>query len=284
MFKIIVATVSALLTIATACADDNEDSIRHLLHSTFDKPESPLVVDPVVISGSHAIAGWSQGDLGGRALFRSREGKWTLVLCSGDGIKSADALRQTGIPAPDAASLAGKLADAERKISPARLALFAKFEGTVMMDAAGNHPPMAQHAQTHAAPTTFKGGGIVVSSPWVRATPQGAQVAAGYMKVTNTGTEPDRLVGGTLDLARRFEIHEMAMVGNVMQMRPLAKGIEIKPGETVELKPGGLHIMGLDLSGRYTQGGTVKGTLIFEKAGTIPVEYKIGPIGGEMHH
>jgi periplasmic copper chaperone A len=145
------------------------------------------------------------------------------------------------------------------------------------------HPPMRQEAQMkNMAPpqaATFKVGDLVVEAPWVRATPKGAKVAGGYMKITNTGKEADRLIAGTIDRARRFEIHEMTMVDNVMRMRPLPNGIEIKPGESVELKPGGYHIMGLDLEGGYSPGRTVKGTLKFEKAGTVHVEYKVSPVG-----
>jgi periplasmic copper chaperone A len=104
-------------------------------------------------------------------------------------------------------------------------------------------------------------------------------VAAGYMKITNTGKEADRLIGGTIDQAGRFEVHEMTMVDNVMRMRPLPNGLEIKPGETVELKPGGYHIMGLDLQGGYAEGQTVKGALKFEKAGTVDLEYRVSSVG-----
>jgi copper(I)-binding protein len=78
-------------------------------------------------------------------------------------------------------------------------------------------------------------------------------------EVTNTGKVPDRLVGGTLDHARRFEVHETTMTDNVMRMRPLSAGLEIKPGETIELKPGSYHIMGVDLDGGYRQGQTAWG-------------------------
>jgi copper(I)-binding protein len=103
------------------------------------------------------------------------------------------------------------------------------------------------------------------------------------MKVTNKGTTSDRLVGGTLDQARRFEVHEMSMVDNIMRMRALPNGLEIKPGETVELKPGGYHIMGLELQGRYSEGQTVKGTLRFEKAGSLDVTYAVRAVGGGGH-
>ena len=124
-----------------AVAGSAEDEIRNLLHSTFDKPGSALVVEPVVAVGDHAIAGWSQGELGGRALLRRRAGAWSLILCSGDGIKSAAALRQAGLPSNEATVLARRLADAERKLPSERLALFSKFEGVVTMDTSGQHPP-----------------------------------------------------------------------------------------------------------------------------------------------
>ena len=92
--------------------------------------------------------------------------------------------------------------------------------------------------------------------------------------------QADRLTGGTLPVAGRFEVHEMAMDGGVMKMRELKKGLEIKPGETVELKPGGFHLMFMDLKQGLKEGESYKGTLVFEKAGKIEVEYKIGPIGG----
>ena len=125
----------------------------------------------------------------------------------------------------------------------------------------------------------FKLGSLEISHPWARATPTGATVAGGYLKITNKGTTPDRLVGGTAAFAGRFEIHEMKMVDGVMQMRPLPAGLEIKPGETVELKPGSYHVMFMALKEPLKQGQTVKGTLNFEKAGTVAVEYTVEAIG-----
>lgn len=129
-------------------------------------------------------------------------------------------------------------------------------------------------------PQSSKAGALKVEAPWIRATPGGAKIAGGYMKITNTGKEPDRLTGGTMEAAGRFEIHEMAMDNGVMKMRHLSKGLEIKPGESVELKPGGYHLMFMDLKRGLKEGETAKGTLVFEKAGKVDVEYKVGPIGG----
>lgn len=142
----------------------------------------------------------------------------------------------------------------------------------------------SQHGGGHAAMAgdtkVYKLGSLTIEAPWARATPGGAKVAGGFMKITNNGKEPDRLVGGTVPFAGRFEVHEMAVDGGVMKMRQLSKGLEIKPGESVELKPGGYHVMFMDLTSGLKEGDAVKGTLVFEKAGKVDVEYKVGPIGG----
>lgn len=130
-------------------------------------------------------------------------------------------------------------------------------------------------------------GDLKIDHPWTRATPGGAKVAGGYMKITNNGTTPDRLIGGTAVPAGVFEVHEMKMEGNVMRMRALEKGLEIKPGQSVELKPGGLHVMFIDLKSPFKEGEKFKGTLVFEKAGTIEVEYAVearGSSGGHGGH
>ena len=126
----------------------------------------------------------------------------------------------------------------------------------------------------------YKAGSIEIKHPWARATPKGSEVGGGYMKLVNTGTTPDRLIGGSNAVAGKFEIHEMSMDGGVMRMRQLPNGIEIKPGQTVELKPGSYHLMFIGLRQPFEQGKRVKGTLRFEKAGTVEVEYAVEAIGG----
>jgi copper(I)-binding protein len=132
----------------------------------------------------------------------------------------------------------------------------------------------------------FKANSIVIEQPWTRATPAGAKVAGGYMTITNTGSEPDRLIGGVLPQAGRFEIHEMKMDGNVMQMREVQGGLEIKPGQKVELNPSGYHLMLMELREPLKQGDTLKGQLRFEKAGSVDIEYQVEGVGaqGPQHH
>jgi copper(I)-binding protein len=136
----------------------------------------------------------------------------------------------------------------------------------------------AQHNHS-AANSSVKVGTLVIDAPWTRATPAGAKVAGGYMSITNTGTAPDRLIGGSFPLAGRFEVHEMAVNNGIMTMRELGRGLEIGPGQKVELKPGGLHVMFMDLKSQVREGQPVKGTLVFEKAGTVEVDYRVAPIG-----
>ena len=131
------------------------------------------------------------------------------------------------------------------------------------------------------ADKTYKAGALVIEAPWARATPGGAKVGGAYLKITNTGAEPDRLVGGSLPIANAVEVHEMSMTDGVVKMRKLEQGLEIKPGQTVELKPGGYHIMFTGLSEGLKQGRPVKGTLQFEKAGSVDVEYRVEPIGSQ---
>ena len=131
------------------------------------------------------------------------------------------------------------------------------------------------------ADKTYKVGPLVVEAPWARATPGGAQVGGAYLKITNTGAETDRLIGGSLPIATSVEVHEMSMTDGVMRMRKLEKGLEIKPGQTVELKPGGYHIMFMGLREGLKQGQPIKGALVFEKAGTVEVEYLVAPIGAQ---
>jgi periplasmic copper chaperone A len=126
-----------------------------------------------------------------------------------------------------------------------------------------------------------KAGTLVIDSPWTRATPGGAKVAGGYMTISNTGAAPDRLIGGSFPRAARFEVHEMQMDGSVMRMRPLPNGLEIKPHQAVKLAPGGYHLMFMGLKQPLKQGEKIKGQLVFEKAGTVNVEYVVESIGAQ---
>src|SRR3954470_22683842 len=126
---------------------------------------------------------------------------------------------------------------------------------------------------------TFKLGDLTVTSPWTRATPGGAKIAGGYLKITNNGAASDRFVGAKSEEADHLELHEMSMSDGVMKMRPLPDGLEIKPGETVELKSGGYHLMFIDIKQPLKAGESVHATLQFEKAGSMEVDFAVNALG-----
>jgi copper(I)-binding protein len=132
-----------------------------------------------------------------------------------------------------------------------------------------------------AAAADFSVGSIQIGNPWTRATPKGADIAGAYMTLSNKGAAPDRLVGGSGDIAGRFEIHEMAMDAGVMKMRPLDKGLAIEPGKTVKLAPGGYHLMLFDLKSQLKQGDKVPVTLQFEKAGKVALSLDVQGVGAQ---
>ncbi|MGD9881022.1 MAG: copper chaperone PCu(A)C [Reyranella sp.] len=125
----------------------------------------------------------------------------------------------------------------------------------------------------------YKLGAIEIKQPWTRATPPSAPAGGGYLVLTNTGTTPDRLVAVTSPSAGKVELHEMSMEGSIMRMRELPKGVELPPGATVTLKPGGLHLMFMDLKAPFAKDTKVPATLVFEKAGSIPVELTVEAMG-----
>jgi uncharacterized protein YcnI/copper(I)-binding protein len=132
-------------------------------------------------------------------------------------------------------------------------------------------------------------GDLMISTAWTRATPPGAKVAGGYLTVTNNGKAADRLTGGSFEGGGRIEVHEMSMNDGVMKMRALDGGLDIKPGATVKLEPGGYHLMMLDLTKPLARGDKVKAHLDFEKAGRVDVELDVNAVGatapaaGHMH-
>lgn len=133
---------------------------------------------------------------------------------------------------------------------------------------------------TSAMANDYKVGSLEIMNPWSRATPKGAPTAIGYMTIKNDGTTPDRLVGGSIDVADGFQLHSTTMENDVSKMREL-KGVDIKPGQTIEFKPGGSHVMFVKLKHPLSKGEKVKGTLVFEQAGKVQIEYSVQGIGAQ---
>jgi len=150
--------------------------------------------------------------------------------------------------------------------------LLVRFASLALFAAALTAPASAQEV---------KAGDIVITQPWGRATPSGAKTGGGYLTIENKGASPDRLLGGSADVASKVDVHEMAMDNGVMKMRLLDKGLVIEPGKTVKLAPGGLHLMFIDLKNPLKQGDKVPVTLEFEKAGKVQVSFDIKGVGAQ---
>lgn len=133
----------------------------------------------------------------------------------------------------------------------------------------------------------FKIGDMEIGHPYARAMLPGAKVGGGYLKLTNEGSADDRLLSATSERAGSVQLHEMKIENDVMTMRALDGGIAVPKGQTVELKPGGYHVMFVDVKQPFKEGETIKATLTFEKAGSVDVGFVVGaPAGGtpEIKH
>jgi copper(I)-binding protein len=127
----------------------------------------------------------------------------------------------------------------------------------------------------------YKAGDVAVLHPWTRATPPNAVTAGAYLKLRNDGSMEDALVGVRSAIAEKAEIHSMTMDGAVMRMRPVGEtGVVVKPGETVALAPGGVHIMMVGLKHPLAKGERVPMTLTFRSGASVTVELMTQALGG----
>jgi len=151
----------------------------------------------------------------------------------------------------------------------------------LMLTAIASAALLAHFLATPLRADEVKAGDLVITQAWSRATPGGAKTGGGYLTIENKGSTPDRLIGGSADVAAKVEMHEMSMKNGVMTMRPLDKGLTIEPGKTVKLAPGGYHLMMMDLKGPLKQGDKVPVTLEFEKAGKVAVSLDVHGVGAQ---
>ena len=147
---------------------------------------------------------------------------------------------------------------------------------TALVAAAAAPAALAQDAPNAVA------GNLVIENAFTRPTPAGATVGVGYMTITNNGSAPDRLVSVNSDISAKTEIHEMKMENGVMEMREMPNGLEIPAGATVSLKPGGDHIMFMDLKRPIKAGDIIHATLGFENAGKTEIGFRAAASLGAM--
>ena len=129
----------------------------------------------------------------------------------------------------------------------------------------------------------YKLKNLVIDHPYARATPPGATTGGAYVTVENKGATPDKLLAASTPAAKFVEIHQMSMNGGMMTMRAV-QGIEIKAGARIELKPGGYHLMLLDLKKPLRTGAKIPLTLVFEKAGKLEVSAWVEDMTAEAMH
>ncbi|WP_119303545.1 copper chaperone PCu(A)C [Dongia deserti] len=117
-------------------------------------------------------------------------------------------------------------------------------------------------------------GALTIQHPWSRATAGSAKTGALYVTVTNNGTQPDRLLGVSTDVAEHCELHTSEASGDVMIMR-MVEHLEIPAGGSVSLAPKGTHVMLMGLKAPLQKGTTFAATLRFEKAGEVAIDVAV---------
>jgi hypothetical protein len=122
--------------------------------------------------------------------------------------------------------------------------------------------------------------GLSIEDAWLRATPPGATVGAGFLQIVNKTQAADRLLAVEAPAtAAKVELHQTIMTGTVAEMRPVTGGLVIPPGGRVTFQPGGTHLMFFGLKSRLSEGEHVKVRLIFEKAGKLEVDFAVRGVG-----
>ncbi len=118
-------------------------------------------------------------------------------------------------------------------------------------------------------------GQIRITHPWSRPTPPSALSAVGYLTIVNKASRPDRLLGGSSPAAKSVDVHLMSMAGGVMTMRPVAGGVVIPAGGTVDLSPNGYHLMLIGPKRPFKAGDHVPVTLTFQRAGKVKLNLEV---------
>ena len=126
---------------------------------------------------------------------------------------------------------------------------------------------------------SFTVGQIAIGHPWTRETAATQSVGGGFLTIRNNGKMADRLVSASSPSAAEVQIHTMSMDGGVMKMRQLKDGIAIPAGASIDLKPGGQHIMFIGLKKPFKQGTKIPATLKFARAGSVQVSFVVQPVG-----
>lgn len=133
----------------------------------------------------------------------------------------------------------------------------------------------------------YKLGDLEIGHPYAIATPASAKSGAGYLSITNIGSQPDRLLAVKANFPM-VVVHSTEVDAAGVARMTAVDGLEIAPGETVTLAPGGMHVMFMGLTAPWAAGDEIDATLVFEKAGQIEVQFQVQPrgegAGGQMQN
>lgn len=129
-----------------------------------------------------------------------------------------------------------------------------------------------------AAAGDAKSGAIEIKDAWARASPAKAPVGGAFVTITNGGTTTDNLLGASADVSKTVELHTHIAQGEVMRMVAVGS-IELQPGKTVAMAPGGLHIMLIGLNAPLKEGTSFPLELTFAQAGKVTVTVDVRPVG-----
>lgn len=124
-------------------------------------------------------------------------------------------------------------------------------------------------------------GAISVDNAYTRATVPGQVAAGGFMRIANHGAA-DQLISVSSPVSAEVQLHTMKMDGNVMQMREVNQ-IDVPANGAVELKPGGLHLMFMNIKEPLKVGDSVPVKLKFIKAGEVEIKMPVKAMGGNHH-
>ncbi|MFY8123290.1 MAG: copper chaperone PCu(A)C [Silanimonas sp.] len=142
--------------------------------------------------------------------------------------------------------------------------------------------PEAAPVQEPVAPAEASAHvGLMAHEPWSRPLAPGATVAAGYMHLMNHTTQPETLVGARAEGVGRIELHDMAAVDGVMQMRPIEGGVPLVVDGMAAFQPGGKHLMFIDVTRTWNEGDVVPVTLVFESGTEAVIEFAVTASKGE---
>lgn len=133
-FAPLLLLLGSLSTAVLADSAADQHSIEHLMRHTWERPDAALDVGPVTVEGEHAVAGWTQGQRGGRALLSKNASGWRVVLCAGDSLLDPATLRSAGLTPEAAGQLSQAVIQAESALPPARVKQLALFKGVMQVE------------------------------------------------------------------------------------------------------------------------------------------------------